>query len=167
MQGSSRPKFSCYYFLSTGYITLCQSTFRHRHIIVYNIYCGNKTWQNYDVFAGGCSPHFACASGSWIRTKNIPCSSTSCRWTINGTGMRITSRRGWSRARPTRRPRTGSTRTPTHRSRAISCTRRSCRSKKSNSLTTKWISADRWVRFFVLTTSLCYLASVVDGVNVV
>lgn len=99
------------------------------------------------LFAGGCFPHCACAFGNWIPTKSTRCSLTSYPWTTNGTGTRTTSLRGWSRARRTRRHRTGCTRTRILRLRVISCTRRSCRSKKSNSPTTRWTSADRWVRF--------------------
>lgn len=98
-------------------------------------------------FAGGCFPRCACASGSWTPTKSIRCSSTSFRWTTNGTGTRTISLRGLSRARRTRRRHTVCTRTPTRRSPAISCTRHSCRSRKSNWPTTRWTLADKWALF--------------------
>lgn len=95
------------------------------------------------VFTGGCSLHCACVSVNWIQTKSTQCSWTSYQWTTNGTGTRTTSRHGSSRAKQTHRLHTDSTRIPTRRSLATSCTKRSFHSKKSNSLTTKWTSVGR------------------------
>lgn len=99
------------------------------------------------VFAGGCSQLCACASGNWTPTKSTQYSSTSCRLTTNGTDTRITSHHGWLLARRTPQPHIGCTRTRIHRSRAISCTKLSCRLKRSNLPTTRWTSVDRWVQF--------------------